>query len=156
MAMAKQDDYARYTIRVPKDIYSAIEAAAQDGGRSVNAEIINRLALTIDDGPFEKGKHDEEKVQSPPISQEEFNLLKNSLNFERQIQISQRNTLYSFCKMVSQSECSGDIRDTAEYILFSLRSTDSYVSARELEDTVSEAMSEQFIISEKQRNKSST
>jgi len=39
--MAKQDDYVRYTIRVPADLYEQIREAA--GDKSVNAEIIDRL-----------------------------------------------------------------------------------------------------------------
>ncbi|MDP9571485.1 UNVERIFIED_ORG: hypothetical protein J2W66_001970 [Agrobacterium larrymoorei] len=45
--MAKQDDYARYTIRVPKEVYSAVEMAAEQNGRSLNAEIVDRLAFSV-------------------------------------------------------------------------------------------------------------
>lgn len=40
-AMAKQDDYVRYTIRVPADLYAQLQSAA--GEKSVNAEIVARL-----------------------------------------------------------------------------------------------------------------
>ena len=40
--MAKQDDYVRYTIRVPSDLYARLQEAA--GEKSVNAEIITRKA----------------------------------------------------------------------------------------------------------------
>jgi len=43
--MAKQDDYVRYTIRVPANLYAQIQAAA--GEKSVNAEIVERLAESI-------------------------------------------------------------------------------------------------------------
>lgn len=39
--MAKQDDYVRYTIRVPADLYARLQEAA--GAKSVNAEIVVRL-----------------------------------------------------------------------------------------------------------------
>lgn len=39
--MAKQDDYVRYTIRIPADLYERVKIAA--GEKSVNAEIIDRL-----------------------------------------------------------------------------------------------------------------
>ena len=39
--MAKQDDYVRYTIRVPADLYARIQSAA--GPKSVNAEIVEAL-----------------------------------------------------------------------------------------------------------------
>ncbi|MAN78381.1 MAG: hypothetical protein CML24_14640 [Rhizobiales bacterium] len=39
--MAKQDDYARYTIRVPQDLYARLQRAA--GEKSINAEITERL-----------------------------------------------------------------------------------------------------------------
>ena len=45
--MAKQDDYTRYTIRVPKQIFEPIEAAAHAAGRSVNSEVIARLNDSI-------------------------------------------------------------------------------------------------------------
>jgi hypothetical protein len=40
-AMAKQDDYIRYTIRVPAPLYESIRVAA--GDKSINAEIVERL-----------------------------------------------------------------------------------------------------------------
>lgn len=43
--MAKQDDYVRYTIRVPADLYERVRAAA--GDKSVNAEIIARLEASF-------------------------------------------------------------------------------------------------------------
>ncbi|PHS03814.1 MAG: hypothetical protein COA78_17230 [Blastopirellula sp.] len=43
--MAKQDDYTRYTIRVPSPLYQALKREA--GHRSVNAEIIERLQETV-------------------------------------------------------------------------------------------------------------
>jgi hypothetical protein len=39
--MAKQDDYVRYTIRVPSDLYERLKNEA--GEKSVNAEIVERL-----------------------------------------------------------------------------------------------------------------
>ena len=39
--MAKQDDYVRYTIRVPSVLYGKLQEAA--GEKSVNAEIVTRL-----------------------------------------------------------------------------------------------------------------
>jgi len=41
--MAKQDDYMRYTIRVPQELYDHMQTAANNSGRSINAEIIARL-----------------------------------------------------------------------------------------------------------------
>lgn len=43
--MAKQDDYVRYTIRVPSDLYGKLQEAA--GEKSINAEINERLWLTF-------------------------------------------------------------------------------------------------------------
>lgn len=45
--MAKQDDYIRYTIRVPADLYKSIELAAYENNRSNNAEIIARLEASF-------------------------------------------------------------------------------------------------------------
>lgn len=44
--MAKQDDFTRYTIRVPTELYDRLKHAA--GVKSVNAEIIERLELTFE------------------------------------------------------------------------------------------------------------
>lgn len=41
--MAKQDDYIRYTIRVPADLYQRVQDAADREVRSVNAEIVSTL-----------------------------------------------------------------------------------------------------------------
>lgn len=51
--MAKQDDYVRYTIRVPREIYADIEDHANAASRSVNAEIIQRLGDSIANRPGE-------------------------------------------------------------------------------------------------------
>lgn len=45
MQMAKQQDYVRYTIRLPAELYGRIQAAA--GEKSVNAEIAERLARSF-------------------------------------------------------------------------------------------------------------
>lgn len=45
--MAKQDDYVRYTIRVPAGLYAAVQEAA--GEKSVNAEIVDRLQKSFED-----------------------------------------------------------------------------------------------------------
>lgn len=56
--MAKQDDYTRYTIRIPTDLYERVKAAA--GEKSVNAEIVATL---------------EEKYPAPSkMAADEFNL----------------------------------------------------------------------------------
>lgn len=44
--MAKQDDYVRYTIRVPSELYFKIQESA--GEKSINAEIVSRLAHSFD------------------------------------------------------------------------------------------------------------
>lgn len=49
--MAKQDDYTRYTIRLPTPLYERVREAA--GEKSVNAEIAERLMASFDRfGPF--------------------------------------------------------------------------------------------------------
>jgi hypothetical protein len=45
--MAKQDDFIRYTIRVPADLYRLVEMAAFEANRSNNAEIIARLEASF-------------------------------------------------------------------------------------------------------------
>jgi hypothetical protein len=47
--MARQDDYVRYTIRVPAELYERVKEAA--GDRSVNAEIIERLDKSFQPQP---------------------------------------------------------------------------------------------------------
>ncbi|PDT46969.1 Arc family DNA-binding protein [Sinorhizobium fredii] len=46
-SMAKQDNFVRYTIRVPAEIYDRVLAAAESSGRSVNAEIVQRLEASL-------------------------------------------------------------------------------------------------------------
>lgn len=43
--MAKQDDYVRYTIRVPAGLYERLQKAA--GEKSINAEIVARLEASL-------------------------------------------------------------------------------------------------------------
>ncbi|NTB84103.1 Arc family DNA-binding protein [Agrobacterium tumefaciens] len=62
--MAKQDDYSRYTIRVPQKVYQALESAAYASGRSINAEIIDRLQWTLE-------AHDNAKAGSGYKSQDQ-------------------------------------------------------------------------------------
>ncbi|UFS66564.1 hypothetical protein LO749_18845 [Paracoccus denitrificans] len=45
--MAKQDDYTRYTIRIPTPLYERVKAAA--GEKSVNAEIVEALEQAYPD-----------------------------------------------------------------------------------------------------------
>ncbi|WP_312795588.1 hypothetical protein [Tianweitania sp.] len=45
--MAKQDDYVRYTIRVPSDLYARVQEAA--GEKSLNAEIVERLESSFEE-----------------------------------------------------------------------------------------------------------
>ncbi|NLS20090.1 Arc family DNA-binding protein [Rhizobium sp. P40RR-XXII] len=54
--MAKQDDHVRYTIRVPRHVYSAIEAAADVANRSANAEIVERLTSAVDSSRPERSQ----------------------------------------------------------------------------------------------------
>lgn len=44
--MAKQEDFVRYTVRVPQELYAKLQASA--GARSVNAEIVERLARSFE------------------------------------------------------------------------------------------------------------
>jgi hypothetical protein len=46
--MAKQDNYVRYTIRVPQETYSQLEKAAAGANRSANAEIVGRLEQSVE------------------------------------------------------------------------------------------------------------
>lgn len=45
--MAKQDEYIRLTIRIPKEIHAELEKLA--GPRSLNAEIVERLSDSVYD-----------------------------------------------------------------------------------------------------------
>lgn len=46
--MAKQDDYIRYTIRVPQETYNLVTSAAEESGRSINGEIVARLTESFE------------------------------------------------------------------------------------------------------------
>lgn len=46
--MAKQDDYQRTALRLPKGLHSKILGSAEDRGCSMNAEIIQRLEQSFE------------------------------------------------------------------------------------------------------------
>ncbi|KAA0686004.1 hypothetical protein DTW90_34525 [Neorhizobium sp. P12A] len=52
--MAKQDDYTRYTIRIPSELYIRIAAHADFNERSVNGEITSLLELAIWDADMSR------------------------------------------------------------------------------------------------------
>jgi hypothetical protein len=45
--MGKQDNFFRTQIRIPSDIYEAIKEAAEESGRSINAEMVHLMATTL-------------------------------------------------------------------------------------------------------------
>ena len=45
--MGKQDNFFRTQIRIPSDIYEAIKEAAEESGRSINAEMVHLMATTM-------------------------------------------------------------------------------------------------------------
>lgn len=46
--MAKQDDWARITLRLPPDVYEQLMAAVANSPVSLNAEIVSRLQASLD------------------------------------------------------------------------------------------------------------
>lgn len=47
--MATQDDYVKTALRLPRELHASLLKDAEEAGRSMNAEIIDRLSL--DNGP---------------------------------------------------------------------------------------------------------
>ena len=47
--MAKQDEYARITLRIPASLHAQINEACEKTNRSMNSEIIERLKQSFDD-----------------------------------------------------------------------------------------------------------
>lgn len=45
--MRKQDDFFKTQIRIPTDVYGAIKDAAEESGRSINAEIIHLFQIAL-------------------------------------------------------------------------------------------------------------
>ncbi|MFM2318731.1 MAG: Arc-like binding domain [Pseudomonadota bacterium] len=45
--MGKQDNFFRTQIRIPSDIYEAIKEAAEESGRSINAEMVHLMATAL-------------------------------------------------------------------------------------------------------------
>lgn len=45
--MAKQDDYIRLTIRLPKDLHEALVTRTANAPHSLNVEIVKRLAQSL-------------------------------------------------------------------------------------------------------------
>ena len=58
--MAKQDEYVRYTIRVPADLYAVLEQGAASSERSVNAEIVEQLRRAVSEDWIARTEHDRE------------------------------------------------------------------------------------------------
>lgn len=48
--MGKQDDFFRTQIRIPTGIHLALKEAAEESGRSMNAEIVARLEQSFSPG----------------------------------------------------------------------------------------------------------
>lgn len=57
--MAFQDEYIKTQVRLPRDLHAAIQLAAEDAGRSMNAEIIERLRRAAAEDAKESGIIDE-------------------------------------------------------------------------------------------------
>ncbi|WP_261522966.1 Arc family DNA-binding protein [Burkholderia multivorans] len=49
-----QDDYLKTALRLPRDLHARIQEAAQQHSRSMNAEIVHRLAISLDRDDIEK------------------------------------------------------------------------------------------------------
>lgn len=47
--MAKQDEFIKTQVRLPRDLHARIQLAAEQSGRSMNAEIVHQLE-TYSDG----------------------------------------------------------------------------------------------------------
>lgn len=45
-----EDRYTRITLRIPKELHQALQAEADATSKSLNAEIVNRLAASFDAG----------------------------------------------------------------------------------------------------------
>lgn len=45
--MANQDDFIKTALRIPRGLHAGIQAAAEQSGRSMNAEIIGRLQESL-------------------------------------------------------------------------------------------------------------
>ena len=47
--MANQDDFIKTALRIPRALHAGIQAAAEQTGRSMNAEILGRLQESLSD-----------------------------------------------------------------------------------------------------------
>ncbi len=45
--MGKQNDFFRTQIRIPSDVYEAIKEAAEESGRSINAEMVHLMSAAL-------------------------------------------------------------------------------------------------------------
>jgi hypothetical protein len=50
--MAKQQDYVKTALRLPRDIHAAVHESAQHAERSFNAELITRLRESLGKATF--------------------------------------------------------------------------------------------------------
>lgn len=49
-----QDDYIRTALRLPRDLHADVQAAAEKAGRSMNAEIIDRLSNAMNQDELQR------------------------------------------------------------------------------------------------------
>lgn len=114
--MAKQDDFARYTIRIPASLYAKIEAAAEAAERSINAEIMQRLELAMSENIWERQKFIDTLNFKQHIIDKQIHILnealseknkyKDLLNSERAIRDLQATMLRLVCLTAYQHSSS--------------------------------------------------
>lgn len=134
--MAKQDDYARYTIRVPAHLYASIEKAAQETERSVNAEIIQRLELAMSEDLWERQKFVDTLKFKQHIIDKQLHMLSEHLAkkalveqmlvAEKSARAAEEMILQIFClATIKHPETPPDLRDMAASILEQLKESPS-------------------------------
>ncbi|MBB3944756.1 hypothetical protein GGQ73_000681 [Rhizobium skierniewicense] len=116
-----------FGLRLLPELKDKIAKAASENNRSMNAEIVARLTLTLEETIWERQKfidtlnfkqHMLEKAGHMLFRNiAEMRALKNNLEYETALRISQSNTVAALCHAILDSDAEGRLKETADFVL---------------------------------------
>jgi uncharacterized protein YfeS len=117
----------QFNLRFPEGMRDRIALEADKAGRSMNAEIITRLSFTLEDNIWERQKfidtlnfkqHMIEKTGHMLFRNiAEMRAMKNELEYERALRISQSNTVAALCNAILVADVDEKLKETANFVL---------------------------------------
>ncbi|WP_312621712.1 Arc family DNA-binding protein [Agrobacterium pusense] len=117
----------QFNLRFPEGMRDRIAVEADKAGRSMNAEIITRLSFTLEDNIWERQKfidtlnfkqHMLEKTGHMLFRNiAEMRAMKNEVEHERALRISQSNTIAALCNAILAADVDEKLKETANFVL---------------------------------------